>query len=83
MALTVADFVADGQIFCVTGSTFAERPDMFQRSGLCRNVFATHPAGHLPVKLPGDYLIDFVANKGQSAHAAAACKALLAKCKFT
>ena len=68
MALTIADPVADGEVFCMAVAALAERLNMLQRGGVRRHVFATNPARHHTMQLTGDHLIDLVAGMAQSAH---------------
>ena len=68
MTLTIADFVADREVFCMAVTALAERLNVLQRGGLRRHVFAANPARHRSVQLTGNRLVDFVAGMAQSAH---------------
>ena len=68
MTLTIADPVADGEVFCMAVATQAERLNMLQRGGLRRHMFAANPARHHTMQLTGYRLVDLVAGMAQSAH---------------
>ncbi len=58
MALVVAMFMADGQIFQVTATALAQRLDVFQGGGFVGHVLTTHPARYHAVHLPGDGFVN-------------------------
>ena len=68
MALTIADPVADGEVFCMAVAALAERLNVLQRGGFARHMFAANPARHHTMQLTGDRLVDLVAGMAQSAH---------------
>ena len=68
MTLTITDFVADGEVFCMAVAALAERLNVLQRGGLARHMFAANPARHHAVELTGYRLVDLVAGVAQSAH---------------
>ena len=68
MTLTIADFVTDGEVFCMAVAAVAERLNVLQRGGFARHVFAANPARHHTMQLTGYRLVDFVAGMAQSAH---------------
>ena len=69
MALAIADFMADGQVFGVAVAAVAQRLDMLQRGRLGRDMFAADPAGHDAMKLAGDGSVHFDSEVAQTAHA--------------
>ena len=68
MTLTIADPVADGEVFCMAVAALAERLNVLQRGGLRRHMFAANPARHHTMQLTGYRLVDLVAGMAQSAH---------------
>ena len=68
MTLTITDFVADGEVFCMAVAALAERLNVLQRGGFARHMFAANPARHRAVQLTGNRLVDLVAGMAQSAH---------------
>jgi electron transfer flavoprotein alpha subunit len=51
VATPVAGAMADGQILQVTAAAFALGADVFQRRVFRGDMQTTHPAGHLPMQL--------------------------------
>ena len=68
MALAIADFMADGQVFCVAVAAIAQGLDVFQRRRLGRDMFAADPARHDAMELPRDCFIHLDPQVCQSAH---------------
>ena len=68
MPLTIADLVADREVFCMAVTALAERLNVLQRGGLRRHMFAANPARHRAVQLTCNRLVDLVAGMAQSAH---------------
>ena len=68
MTLTIADFMADGEVFCMAVAALAERLNVLQRGGLRRHMFAANPARHRAVELTGYRPVNLVAGMAQSAH---------------
>ncbi len=68
MALTIAYFVTDGEVFGMAVAAVAERLNVLQRGGFARHVFSANPARHHTMQLTGYRLVDLVAGMAQSAH---------------
>ena len=68
MALSIADFVADRQVFCVAVAAFAAGLDVLQRCRLGRDVFAANPARHHAMELPCNGFVHLDPQVCQSAH---------------
>ena len=51
MALAVADFMADGQVFGMAVAAVAQGLNVFQRRRLGRDMLAAHPAWHHAMQL--------------------------------
>ena len=69
MTLTVAGFMADGQVVGVAVAAFAAGLNMLKRRRLGRDMFAANPARHDAVKLPRDGFIHLDSEVAQTAHA--------------
>jgi hypothetical protein len=68
MALAIADFMADGQVFCVAVAAVAQCLNVFQRRGLERDMFAANPARHDAMELSRDCFIHLDPKVSQTAH---------------
>ena len=69
MALAVADFMADGQVFGMAVAAVAQGLNVFQRRRLGRDVLAAHPARHHAMQLAGHGAVHLDAKVLQTAHA--------------
>jgi len=68
MTLVVAAAVADGQVFQMAAATLAQGLDVLKR-GVCRqHMLAAHPAGHHPMQLACNRLVNFVSGESEFAH---------------
>ena len=64
VALVVAMFMADGQIFQVAVAALAQRLDVLQGGGFVGHMLATHPARYHAVHLPCDGFINLFSGEG-------------------
>ena len=69
VALVVAQFMADGEVFLVAVAALAQGLDVLQRRRFWYHMLATDPARHHAMQLARHGFVDFVAGKAQSAHA--------------
>lgn len=69
VASPVAGAMADGQIFQVAAAALALGADVLQRSVFRGDVLTADPAGHLPMQLPGDGVVDLGPGEREAAHA--------------
>lgn len=69
MALAVAHFMADGQVFGMAVAAVAQGLNVFQRRRFGRDMLATHPARHHAMQLAGDGTVHLDAKVLQTAHA--------------
>ena len=68
MALAVARFVADRQVFRVAIAAVAASLNMLQRGRLWHDMLAANPARHDAVQLPGNGFVHLDAEVAQTAH---------------
>ena len=68
MSLTIAAFVADGQVVSMAVTAFAARLDMLQRGGFRHDMLTANPARHDTMQLTGDGLVHLDAKVLQTAH---------------
>ena len=68
VAPVVAHVMADRQIFQMATSTFAQRFDVLQGSGIWQHMLTTDPARHHAMHLPSDRFVDLVTRVGKFAH---------------
>lgn len=68
MALAIADFMADGEVFCVAVATVAQGLNMLERRRFWRDMLAANPAWHHAVKLARHYFVYLDPMVSQTAH---------------
>jgi hypothetical protein len=64
VALVVAVFMADGQIFKVTVATLAQRLNVLQGGCFVWHMLTTHPARYHAVHLAGDSFVNLFTGEG-------------------
>lgn len=69
VASPVAGAMADSQVFQVAAAALALGADVLQGGVFGRDVLTADPAGHLPMQLPGDGVVDLGPGEREAAHA--------------